>query len=179
VVGPRSITAGLDLGGRSFLHSYDDAADTEGTALETILTAPMVVAHWINAQYFFSTVDPGHFGAGDKTLHNPVAGIGVLEGAGGDLRSGLAWQSVGFGDEEYHEPLRLLTVVQAPMERVESVIGRNSILQQLFDGSWVHLVAREHESGPWYRRMPGGMWKLEPRETLVDVRSNGEQEAAR
>lgn len=179
VVGPRSATAGLDLGGRAFLHSYDDVADTEGTALETILTAPMVVAHWINAQYFFSTVDPRHFGAGDKTLHNPVAGIGVLEGAGGDLRGGLAWQSVGFGDEEYHEPLRLLTVVQAPLERIDAVVARNSILQQLFDGSWVHLVAREHGSGPWYRRMPGGRWQQESGNITGHGRpSAGQEEAA-
>ena len=121
----------------------------------------MVVAHWINAQYYFSTVDPEHFGAGDKTLHNPVAGIGVLQGGSGDLRTGLAWQSVGVGREGYHEPLRLLTVVQAPLDRIDAVIGRNTILQQLFGGSWVHLVARERDGGPWHRRLPDGTWQIE------------------
>ena len=33
--------------------------DADGTALETILTAPMVVAHWISRGYYFSTVAPG------------------------------------------------------------------------------------------------------------------------
>jgi uncharacterized protein YbcC (UPF0753/DUF2309 family) len=48
IVGPRTMTEGVDLARRSFLHSYDPGVDPEGTALETILTAPMVVAHWIN-----------------------------------------------------------------------------------------------------------------------------------
>ena len=59
IVGPRTMTEGVDLRRRSFLHSYDPEVDPDGTALETILTAPMVVAHWINMQYYFSTVDPG------------------------------------------------------------------------------------------------------------------------
>ncbi len=94
----------------------------------------MVVAHWINAQYYFSTVDPEVFGAGDKALHNPVAGVGVLSGAGGDLQVGLPWQSVAAPDGLYHEPLRLLAVVQAPLERLDAVIARNPILQHLFGG---------------------------------------------
>ncbi|MEZ5239167.1 MAG: putative inorganic carbon transporter subunit DabA [Microthrixaceae bacterium] len=164
IVAPRDLTRGVDLDGRAFLHSYDPEADDDGSVLETILTAPMVVGHWINAQYYFSTVDPDHFGAGDKTLHNPVAGIGVLEGSGGDLRVGLPWQSVGHGTEPYHEPVRLLTVVEAPIERIEAVIARNTILQQLLDGAWVHLVARDPAGGTWMRRAPGGTWSPEPTE---------------
>ncbi|HEV2758834.1 MAG TPA: putative inorganic carbon transporter subunit DabA, partial [Acidimicrobiales bacterium] len=89
VVGPRSITAGLDLASRVFLHAYDAEGDDDGSALETIMTAPLVVGQWISAQYYFSAVDPDQFGAGDKTLHNPVGGIGVVLGEGGDLQVGL------------------------------------------------------------------------------------------
>jgi uncharacterized protein YbcC (UPF0753/DUF2309 family) len=157
IVGHRELTRGRDLEGRAFLHSYDREADVDGAVLETILTAPMVVAQWINAQYYFSTVDPRRHGAGDKTLHNPIGSVGVLEGSGGDLRTGLAWQSVATDEGPYHEPLRLLTVVDAPVERIENVIARNTILQQLFDGAWVHLVARLGP-GDWRRRQPGGAW---------------------
>jgi uncharacterized protein YbcC (UPF0753/DUF2309 family) len=157
IVGHRELTRGRDLEGRAFLHSYDREADVDGAVLETILTAPMVVAQWINAQYYFSTVDPRRHGAGDKTLHNPIGSVGVLEGSGGDLRTGLAWQSVATDEGPYHEPLRLLTVVDAPVERIETVIARNTILQQLFDGAWVHLVARLGP-GDWRRRQPGGAW---------------------
>ncbi len=158
IAGPRSMTIGLDLGCRTFLHSYDPNADLDGAALETILTAPMVVAQWINAQYYFSTVDPEVFGAGDKTLHNPVGGIGVLLGGGGDLRAGLPRQSVFDGDDPYHEPMRLLTVVQAPLERIAAVVDRNDVLRNLFDGGWVTLAARSHDAAPWQQRCLDGTW---------------------
>lgn len=158
IVGHRDLTRGRDLDGRAFLHSYDRDADDDGAVLETILTAPMVVAHWINAQYYFSSVDPARHGAGDKTLHNPIGTIGVLEGADGDLRTGLSWQSVATDEGLYHEPVRLLTVVDAPLERIDAVISRNSILQHLFGGAWVHLVARDDVREPWMHRLPVGEW---------------------
>jgi len=159
IVGPRSMTAGLDLACRTFLHSYEARIDPDGIALETILTAPMVVAQWINAQYYFSTVDPDVFGAGDKTLHNPVGGRGVLVGGGGDLRAGLPRQSVFVGTQPYHEPMRLLTVVQAPLERITAVIDRNGILGHLFDGGWVTLAARADPTEAWRLRQPDGTWE--------------------
>ncbi|MEW6470847.1 MAG: DUF2309 domain-containing protein [Actinomycetota bacterium] len=159
IAAPRALTRGVDLEGRVFLHSYDPAGDPDGTALETILTAPMVVAHWINAQYYFSTVDPDVYGAGDKALHNPVAGIGVIAGDGHDLRIGLPWQSVAGPDGPYHEPLRLLSVVQAPLERIDAVVARNPVLQHLFDGEWVHLVAvPDPHDGRWWWRQPSDSW---------------------
>lgn len=158
VIGPRDLTRAVDLDGRVFLHSYDAEADVEGAALEAIFTAPMVVAQWINAQYYFSTVEPDVFGAGDKALHNPVAGVGVLQGGGGDLLVGLPWQSVAGPDGPYHEPVRLLAVVEAPLARIDAVIARNPVLQQLFDGEWVHLAARADRDAPWFRRLPTGSW---------------------
>lgn len=158
IVGPRAVTAGLDLECRTFLHSYRPEVDEEGTALETILTAPMVVAQWINAQYYFSTVDPQVFGAGDKTLHNPLGGVGVLVGHDGEVRVGLPWQSVMDGERPYHEPMRLLTVVQAPLDRIEAIIARNAILQDLFGGRWVTLVARNDDHSPWQRWQPSTGW---------------------
>ncbi|MHB8435063.1 MAG: DUF2309 domain-containing protein [Acidimicrobiales bacterium] len=158
IVAPRSITTGVDLECRCFLHSYDPGVDPDGVALETILTAPMVVAHWINAQYYFSTVDPEVFSAGDKTVHNIVAGIGVVGGAGGDLQVGLPMQSVFDAGHAFHEPMRLLTVVQAPEALLEAVIARNPVLRELFDGRWVHLVARDDERDHWKIRRSGGTW---------------------
>jgi len=158
IVAPRSVTAGVDLECRCFLHSYDPGVDPDGVALETILTGPMVVAHWINAQYYFSTVDPDVLSAGDKTVHNIVAGIGVVGGAGGDLQVGLPLQSLFDAGQAYHEPMRLLTVVQAPRALLETVIARNPVLRELFDGQWVHLAARDDQGGSWKIRRPGGAW---------------------
>lgn len=158
IVAPRSVTAGVDLEGRCFLHSYDTSADPDGVALETILTAPMVVAHWINAQYYFSTVDPEVLSAGDKTVHNIVARVGVVAGAGGDLKVGLPLQSLFESGRTYHEPLRLLTVIQAPRLLLDAVINRNPVLRELFDGQWVHLAARDDEHDTWKIRRSDGSW---------------------
>jgi uncharacterized protein len=169
VVGPRSITAGLDLACRVFLHSYDAESDGEGSALETIMTAPLVVGQWISAQYYFSSVDPDQFGAGDKTLHNPVGGIGVVLGEGGDLQVGLPAQAVGVGERRMHEPLRLLAVIQAPLERIDAIIERNEVLQQLIGGKWITVAGRSQGDQPWSIRSPGGTWtRWRPADESVD-----------
>ena len=159
IIGPRTITADHDLAGRCFLHSYVAERDPDGVALETIMTAPLVVAQWISAQYYFSTVDPEVFGAGDKMLHNPVGGVGVVVGQSGDLAVGLPMQSVMLGEQRAHDPLRLLAVVQAPLERIEGIILRNSGLRQLVEGEWIHVVARESEQDAWSFRTPSGGWE--------------------
>jgi uncharacterized protein YbcC (UPF0753/DUF2309 family) len=159
IIGPRTMTAAFDLRGRSFLHSYVAERDPDGVALETIMTAPLVVAQWISAQYYFSTVEPDVFGAGDKMLHNPVGGVGVVVGQGGDLAVGLPMQSVMLGEQRAHDPLRLLAVVQAPLDRIEGIILRNSGLRRLVDGEWIHVVARESDDDGWSFRTPSGAWE--------------------
>ncbi|REC97905.1 hypothetical protein DEU35_2400 [Microbacterium sp. AG157] len=151
IVGPRSITAGTDLGRRAFLHSYDAAADPDGSGLETILTAPMIVAQWINAQYAASTVAPDRFGAGPKPLHNVVGTVGVLAGYGGDLRLGLPWQSVGVGRAARHEPIRLQVFVEAPLARVNDIIDASEAVRTLVTNRWITLRVREHDSARWMR----------------------------
>jgi uncharacterized protein YbcC (UPF0753/DUF2309 family) len=159
IVGPGAMVSGLDLQSRTFLHSYDWRADPDATALETILTAPGLVIQWINAQYYFATVDPDILGAGDKTLHNVIGNIGVLQGHAGDLKLGLPWQSVAAGDQLYHEPMRALYAVQAPRDRVDMLIDRNDLLKHYFNGEWVALVIREAPGEPWQRRTPAGEWE--------------------
>jgi len=156
IVAPRAITRGIDLQRRAFLHSYDADVDPDGSALETILTAPLVVAQWISCQYYFSAVDPVTFGAGTKTIHNVVGAVGVLAGHNGDLQVGLPWQSLADGDRLVHEPMRLLAMVQAPLERIDALIARNTILQHLFGNEWVALAAREHAEERWQRHTNHG-----------------------
>jgi uncharacterized protein YbcC (UPF0753/DUF2309 family) len=143
VAAPRARTAGRDLGGRVFLHDYDwrQDADSGYATLELILTAPVVVASWINLQYFGSCVLPRHFGAGNKLLHNVVGGVGVLEGNSGPLRVGLPWQSVHDGRHLVHEPVRLTVYVEAPKEAITFVLFRHKAVRDLFDNGWLRLVA--------------------------------------
>ncbi len=158
IVAPRSKTRGLDLGGRTFLHSYERARDPELKTLELILTAPLVVASWINLQYYASAVDPVAYGSGDKTIHNVVGNIGILQGNGGDLMTGLPWQSVHDGRQLRHEPLRLFVVVDASRADLERILQRHPQVRNLVTNGWVHLVSWEH--GGFYRWMSTGSWNV-------------------
>ncbi len=161
VIGPRAMTAHIDLERRVFLHSYDASIDADGTALETIMTAPLVVAQWINAQYYFSSVDRRVFGSGSKTIHNVHGGLGVISGHSGDLRIGLPEQSVAVGDRLIHEPMRLSAIIEAPLDRIGQIISRNTMLRDLFDNGWISLTARPTPKSPWYRYDTYG-WKELP-----------------
>ncbi len=140
IIAARQRSIGLDLNGRSFLHDYDSAQDADGSVLELLMTAPMLVTHWINLQYHASVCDPQRLGSGNKVLHNVVGGhIGVFEGNGGDLRIGLAQQSLHDGRRWMHEPLRLTVIIDAPSHAIEKVIAQHRVVQQLLDNGWIHL----------------------------------------
>jgi hypothetical protein len=157
------MTAGLDLEGRAFLHGYNADDDQTGKVLETIMTAPLVVGHWISAQYYFSTVDPERFGAGNKLIHNPIGTTGVISGDGGDLRAGLPLQSTHVDGEPFHQPVRLLAIIQADLVRIENIIAKNPILQTLTAGSWLRIAARSQPDQRWSTRTPAGTWIEMPR----------------
>ncbi len=141
IVGPRRLTQNLKLEGRTFLHSYDWQKDPDGNALTVILTAPMVVAQWINAQYLFSTLDNVAYGGGSKISKNIVGKIGIMQGNASDLMHGLPLQSVYKTDDEpYHQPLRLTTVVYAPHDKLTRIISCHDILKKLFGNGWVKLI---------------------------------------
>ncbi len=151
IIGPRELTRGVDLARRVFLHSYRTELDPDGSGLETIMTAPLVVAQWINHQYYFSTLNPSTLGAGTKTIHNAIGTLGVLGGHRGDLRRGLPWQSVGVGSALLHEPMRLTVVIEAPLERIGRIVSGNQVLRNLLDNEWISLTARGGIDHPWHR----------------------------
>ncbi len=120
------------------------------------MTAPLVVANWINMQYYASTVDPVHFGSGNKTVHNVVGRFGVFSGNGGDLMTGLPWQSVHDGQCYQHHSLRLLAVIAAPREAIEEIIAKHKVVSNLVTNGWVQLVAVE--DGGFYRYTEQRTW---------------------
>mgnify|MGYP003384337017 CR=1 FL=1 len=156
IIAARGRSRGLHLAGRSFLHDYDANQDADGSVLELLMTAPMLVTHWINWQYHASTCDPLRLGSGNKVLHNVVGGhIGVFEGNGGDLRIGLSRQSLHDGERWMHEPLRLTVVIDAPQEAIDTVIRNHAVVRQLLDNGWLHLwrfdqaQLQRYELGQW------------------------------
>lgn len=159
IVGPRTRTLGMDLGGRAFLHDYDWRRDGDGSVLELIMTAPMIVTHWINMQYYASTVDNPRYGSGNKVLHNVVGGnIGVLEGNRGDLRIGLPLQSLRDGKGWMHTPLRLTVVVAAPRDHLDRVLACDERVAQLVDNQWLFLWCLDPADNTLHQRV-GGAWR--------------------
>jgi hypothetical protein len=151
IAGPRWLTKAINLDGRSFLHSYEWEKDTDGSSLTTILTAPMVVAQWINTQYLFSTMDTVAFGGGSKITKNITGKIGIMQGNASDLMHGLPLQSVYRSDTEpYHQPMRLTTIVYAPTSRIDRIIREQPILQKLFGNAWVHLICYDPQNEAYY-----------------------------
>lgn len=158
IAAPRAVTAGRDLKGRAFLHSYDWRADQGFATLELILTAPVVVASWISLQYFGSTVAPQAFGGGNKLIHNVVGGIGVIEGNGGRLRAGLPLQAVHDGTRPAHDPLRLSVLIEAPPDAMTDILRRHDGVRALFDNGWLHLLALD-QGRVTARYRPGLTWE--------------------
>lgn len=162
ILAPRARTRGIDLDGRVFLHEYHWPQDPDGALLGQLLAGPLIVAHWINLQYYGSTVDPERFGSGNKQLHNVVGGrIGVLEGHSGDLRIGLARQSVHDGSRWRHAPLRLTVLIDAPRERIERIVQAQPDILQLVEHQWLHLY-RLQDSGPERMFCPRHMQDIAP-----------------
>jgi uncharacterized protein YbcC (UPF0753/DUF2309 family) len=159
ILGRRALTSGTDLGGRVFLQSYDPDADTQGSILEALMMAPLVVGEWINMQYYFSAVDPRCYGSGSKVTHNVVSGVGVMLGSQSDLQTGLPLQSVNDGTRHYHEPMRLLAIIEAPVSRISAAIEKHTLLQHLFHNQWVNLVAVDPETLEFHRYNPDSTWE--------------------
>ncbi len=162
VAAPRSRTRHLDLGGRVFLHDYDADRDPTGSVLELILCAPVVVASWINLQYYASTVDNRTFGSGDKVLHNVVGRFGVWQGNAGDLQVGLPMQSLHDGTRWVHEPLRLSVVIEARCEAVDAVLQAHPEVAVLFDNAWIHLLLIEPRGTTVWRHAGPSRWDEVP-----------------
>ncbi len=159
IAAPRARTRHSNLSGRSFLHDYNWQDDVGFSTLQLIMTAPMVVGNWINMQYYGSMVDNLRFGSGNKVLHNVVGGsIGVLEGNGGDLRVGLAMQSLHDGQRWIHEPLRLNVFVEAPQQPIDDVIARHELVRNLIENEWIFFF-RISEEGGIFRRLAGQKWQ--------------------
>jgi uncharacterized protein YbcC (UPF0753/DUF2309 family) len=115
-------------------------------------------------QYFASSVDPQLFGSGSKTIHNVVGKFGLFSGEGGDLMTGLPWESLHNGQSFQHHPLRLLSVIQAPRAAIDRVLHKHAFLVQLISNGWVQLTCLEVDKlysctgfGDW-TEIPPAVW---------------------
>jgi uncharacterized protein YbcC (UPF0753/DUF2309 family) len=160
VVGPRSLTASLNLEGQVFLHSYEWQKDTDGTVLQSIVGGAVMVASGINMQYYTSALNNAAFGSGNKVTLNPYGGIGVTQGLQGDLKIGLTEQSVMVQDNlPQTSPMRLLLVIQSPLAVIEQTLKAVPGAAKLVKNQWVNLVAIDPTSGEFFQADGLDCWK--------------------
>jgi uncharacterized protein YbcC (UPF0753/DUF2309 family) len=150
IVGRRANTQGAYFDRRGFVISYDATQDPTGAIIERILLAMGPVGAGINLEYYFSTVDNRVYGCDTKVPHNVSGLLGIMEGASSDLRTGLPRQMI-----EIHEAMRLLLIVEASLDVLGGIYGRQPAIAQLLDNEWVTLVAMDPEAGTFTRFVAG------------------------
>lgn len=160
IIGRRDLTKNDSLDGRAFLHSYDYRVDPKRRLLESILTGPLVVGQWINMEHYFSAVDNEQFGSGSKVYHNVSGKFGVMSGNQSDLRTGLPAQTVLRDGKPYHEPVRLISVIEAPVEHARQAIDAVASVRNLVNNEWIRMMVLDPETslihvfekGEWVER---------------------------
>lgn len=152
IIGPRSLTVNKVFSD-CFMSSYDWRIDSDGTILKGIMQGPLIVCQWISNHYYFSTVDNDKFGAGSKITHNITGKYGVVQGNGSDLKIGLPLQSIMKSDEEvFHNPLRLSTLIQAPIRFVSQILASDEKLRNLVENDWIFLFVMDPEENNEIKR---------------------------
>ena len=81
----------------------------------------------------------------------------MLEGNAGDLRTGLAMQSLHNGREWIHEPIRLHVVIEAPQSPIEEVIKKHTLVRELIENEWLYFFNMDSD-GRLHQRSSNGTW---------------------
>jgi uncharacterized protein len=167
-VGRRQWSRSMFLDRRAFLQSYDPSQDDQRSSiLERILQAVIPVCAGINLEYYFSFVDPEGYGCGTKLPHNITSLLGVMNGAGSDLRPGLPWQMV-----EIHEPVRLLLVIETTPTAMKRIIADNEPIKKLCEGAWVQLALLDADKSEIKLYQDGEFINYRPESDSLDCVSN-------
>ncbi len=167
IVGRRWLQRGLFLDRRAFLVSYDPTQDPDGEILEGLLASVGPVGAGINLEYYFSYVDQEKYGSGTKLPHNVTGLVGVMNGHESDLRTGLPYQMV-----DIHEPMRLLTIVEATTEQLLRIAKSQPAVGKLVQNEWIQLIAMDPETGELSRFTSRGFVPYQPTLDLPEFPSS-------
>lgn len=155
-IGRRSMHYGVSWDRRTFMVSYDPHNDPEGKILEAQLLGNGVVGVGIAMDYYFSSIQNGYLGSGNKTTHNIAGNFGVMHGTSSDLQTGLARQMT-----ELHEPMRLLVIVETYLKTVEAIYTRQPAIKNLVGNEWVILAVKNPDTAELHEFKVGeGLVKL-------------------
>jgi uncharacterized protein len=145
IIANRNLTKHLFLDRRSFLHSYDHAADQEGVIAAKILSATVPICGGISMEYLFSRFDNAVYGAGTKLPHNVIGLIGVANGVEGDLRTGLPSQMI-----EVHEPVRILYLFQQKHDIMSKAFAKLTAVKEWVENEWLRVGVCEPDTNDIY-----------------------------
>ena len=108
-------------------------------------------------EHYFSTVDNEKFGSSSKVYHNVAGRFGVMTGGLSDLRTGLPSQTVLDKGLPYHEPLRLITLIEAPLEHARRAVESVVTVKNLVLNDWIRLLVIDPEKQNVYT-YNNGQW---------------------
>ena len=154
---------------RPFLVSYDPFNDPEGKILEAQLLGNGIVGVGIAFDYYYSRIQNGYLGSGNKTTHNITGLFGVMHGSCSDLQTGLATQMT-----ELHEPMRLLVVLEAELKTVNDIYQRQADIRNLIDNEWLNLAVKNPNTAEIHQFKVGKgfvAWE-EERQTLAELKQS-------
>lgn len=83
----------------------------------------------------------------------------MMLGSQSDLQMGFPLQTVNNGDTHYHEPMRLLAIIEHTPSVISSIIQKHVILQQLFHNQWLNLIALDPGTFEFHRYNPDATWE--------------------
>jgi len=167
IIGRRNLTEQFPLDGRAFLHSYDFKVDPNRRVLENIITGPLVVGQWINMEHYFSAVDNERFGSSSKAYHNVAGRFGVMTGNLSDLRTGLPSQTVLENGRPYHQPIRLITLIEAPFDHAQKAVDAVVSVKNLVRNGWVRLMVIDPETNTLHT-YDDGDWSQQPHDNIAE-----------
>jgi len=138
----RKNTTHLNLHRAAFLITYHYDQDKTGNILRDLLQGAAPVGANISFDYYFSCMDPDHFGSGSKLPLNITSLLGVMSGSKSDLRIGLARQMT-----EQHPLFRLKVFIEAELDQITKAVEQIPRLQKLIENQWIFVAQIDPQTG--------------------------------
>lgn len=152
IIAPRLRTRALNLSGRVFLHDYRSDLDPDGTVLEAIMTAPLLIAHWINMQSFATAVDGVRLGNGGSLQHSVAApALAIPKCEDGNLPGAVRAFIRNDSEPWRRTPLRMAAWIEAPQSAIDRVLFLYSQIRSLIEGRWMYLLRIDPATGEIFR----------------------------
>jgi uncharacterized protein YbcC (UPF0753/DUF2309 family) len=81
-----------------------------------------------------------------------------------DLRTGLPAQTVLDGGQPYHQPMRLITLIEAPLDHARQAVEEVAAVNRLVRNGWIRLLVIDpegsalclYDKGEWRRQTYSG-----------------------